>query len=640
MSTSKGWQFWIDRGGTFTDVVARNPSGDLSTVKLLSDNPEQYADAAVAGIRTALGLAFDAPIPDNTICAVKMGTTVATNALLERKGARTLLLIDHGFADLLSIGTQARPRLFDLAIRKPEPLYAAVEEVGGRVDCGGHTLTPLDEDATREMLVRRKLEGFEAVAIALIHAWQHPQNETKLADLARAAGFNQVSVSHEVSPLVGLVARGKTTSVDAYLSPIVRRYVDQVVTDLGAAPLYFMQSNGGLTHSAGFQGKDAILSGPAGGVVGAVRTAAAAGFDRVICFDMGGTSTDVSLYAGEFERTFDAEIAGVQIRAPMMAINTVAAGGGSILHFDGSRFRVGPDSAGANPGPACYRRGGPLTVTDANVMVGKIQPAHFPAIFGPRGDFPIDAGVVAERFAALALEVGVAAGEAQATFAPMDPRDVAEGFLRVAVSNMAQAIKQVSLEKGHDTRDFVLQSFGGAAGQHACLVADELGMEKVFIHPYEGVLSAYGMGLADQSVMRLQALERPLAQPALAEIQATAVDLAEKAISSLEGFGAVRATRTVYLRYDGTDNALAVRLPTEGLASIDALRSAFDQAHRARFGFSTPERSIVVESVSVEVTRSGETIQTAPLAPANTALMVVAVVPMWSAGSEHSAQLV
>ena len=640
-TTSSGWQFWIDRGGTFTDVVARNPSGHLSTVKLLSDNPEQYADAAVAGVRAALGLAFDAPIPGNSISAVKMGTTVATNALLERKGARTLLLMDRGFADLLSIGTQARPRLFDLAIRKPKPLYAAVEEVGGRVGCDGLSLTPMDEDAVCEMLVRRKSEGFEAVAIALIHAWQHPQSETRLADLARAAGFGQVSVSHQVSPLVGLVARGKTTTVDAYLSPILRGYVDRVVAELGAVPLYFMQSNGGLTHSAGFQGKDAILSGPAGGVVGAVRTAAAAGFDRVICFDMGGTSTDVSLYAGEFERTFDAEIAGVQIRAPMMAINTVAAGGGSILHFDGSRFRVGPDSAGANPGPACYRRGGPLTVTDANVMVGKIQPAHFPAIFGPRGDLPLDAGVVAERFAALALDVerAVAASGARAASASMDPRDVAEGFLRVAVSNMARAIKQVSLERGHDTRDFVLQSFGGAAGQHACLVADELGMETVFIHPYEGVLSAYGMGLADQSAMRLQALECPLAEPALADIQTTAVDLAEKANSSLEGSGAVSVTRTVYLRYGGTDNALAVRLPTDGLASLDALRSAFDHAHRARFGFSTPERAVVVESVSVEVTRSGEAIQMVALAPANTALAAVAVVPMWCAGREHSAQV-
>ena len=620
------WQFWIDRGGTFTDVVALSPSGRLSTVKLLSDNPEQYTDAAVAGIRTALGLSRDAPIPAGTISAVKMGTTVATNALLERTGARTLLITDRGFGDLLSIGTQARPRLFDLHIRKPEPLYAAVEEVGGRIDLEGRPLATLDEQSVLAMLRQRRDEGFEAVAISLLHAWQHPETETKLSRLAREAGFKQVSASHEVSPLVGFVARGKTTVVDAYLSPVLRRYVDQVVRELGEVPLYFMQSNGGLTHAGGFQGKDAILSGPAGGVVGAVRTATAAGFERVIAFDMGGTSTDVSVFAGSFERTFDAEVAGVQLRAPMMSINTVAAGGGSILHFDGGRFQVGPDSAGANPGPACYRRGGPLTVTDANVMVGKIRPEYFPAIFGPHGDLPIDVAVVRQRFATLAREVGAATGSA----APPDPRDVAEGFLEIAVANVAQAIKQVSVEKGHDARDFVLQSFGGAAGQHACRVADELGMETVFIHPYEGVLSAYGMGVADRSAMRQQSIERPL-EAATPEVESVVLELAGKAVADLEGIGEVRVLRTVYLRYTGTDTALPVPLDAH------SLRAAFDQVHRARFGFSTPERELTVESVSVEAVRTSPTPLRPALAQAKSAAVALGATAIWTEGRQQTA---
>ena len=623
------WQFWIDRGGTFTDVVARGPDGRLKTVKLLSENPESYADPAVAGICAALGLPFDAAIPAGAIEAVKMGTTVATNALLERKGARTLLLVDHGFADLLSIGTQARPRLFDLQIRKPEPLYTAVEEVGGRSDAQGRTLVPIDETAVSEMLSRRRAEGFEAIAIALAHAWQFPQAERRLEVLAREAGFSQVSVSHAVSPLLGLVSRANTTVVDAYLSPVLHRYVDRVVGAIGTAPLYFMQSNGGLTHAAGFQGKDAILSGPAGGVVGAARTAAAAGFDRVIGFDMGGTSTDVSLYAGKLERAFDTEVAGVPMRVPIIAINTVAAGGGSILQFDGSRLRVGPASAGANPGPACYRRGGPLTVTDANVMVGKIQAAHFPAIFGPRGNLPLDTAVVAERFGLLAAQIAAATGKAQ------DPRAVAEGFLRIAVANMARAVKQVSLEKGHDVADFTLQCFGGAAGQHACLVADELGMDTVMIHPYAGVLSAYGMGLADQSAMRHQAIERALETQVSEFLAATALTLAAAATDALEGAGRASVTRTAYLRYEGTDTALPVNV-----GSLEEMLRAFDIAHRAHFGFSTPERAIVVESLAVEATLSGEVI-TLPALEKRSApgLEPLGVVELWSGGKQHDARV-
>lgn len=621
------WQFWIDRGGTFTDVVARSPDGGLTTFKLLSENPESYADPAIAGICTAFGLPFDAVVPEEQIDAVKMGTTVATNALLEGTGARTLLLVDHGFADLLSIGTQARPRLFDLQIRKPEPLYTAVEEVGGRLDAKGRTLVPIDAASVDAMLMRRKEEGYEAVAIALAHAWQFPQSESRLAELARGAGFEQVSVSHVVSPLLGLVLRAKTTVVDAYLSPVLHRYVDQVVGALGRAPLYLMQSNGGLTHAGGFQGKDAILSGPAGGVVGAVRTAEAAGFHRIICFDMGGTSTDVSLYAGKFERAFDTEVAGVPVRVPIMAINTVAAGGGSILQFDGSRYRVGPASAGASPGPACYRRGGPLTITDANVMVGKLQPAYFPAIFGPHGDLPIDAATVAERFAALSSEIAAATGKAQ------DPRAVAEGFLRVAVANMAQAVKQVSLEKGHDVADFTLQCFGGAAGQHACLVADELGVKTVMIHRFAGVLSAYGMGLADQSAIRHQAIERPLEPNSLTAIEASADKLARSACAALEGAGAAKVTRTAYLRYVGTDTSLPV-----DSGSLEQMREAFDVAHRAHFGFSTPERAIMVESLVVEALRVGEPVSMPALQGRSGPMCVpLAVVALWSGGARHEA---
>ena len=649
-----GWQFWIDRGGTFTDVVARAPDGRLSTVKLLSENPTRYQDPAVAGICVALGLSPAATLPDGVIASVRMGTTVATNALLERTGARTLLLIDAGFADLLLIGTQARPRLFDLCIRKPQPLFAAVEEVGGRVDAAGRVLMPVDEAAVRAMLMRRKAEGLEAVAIALAHAWQFPDSERRLAELAREAGFRQVSVSHVVSPLLGLLARANTTVVDAYLSPVLREYVDRVVAAV-RAPLYFMQSNGGLTHAAGFQGKDAILSGPAAGVVGAARTAEAAGFARVIGFDMGGTSTDVSLYAGQWQRAFDTELAGVQLRVPMMAIHTIAAGGGSILHFDSGRFRVGPDSAGADPGPACYRHGGPLTVTDANVMVGKLQAAHFPAIFGPDGTLPLDAEAVKTGFTALAAEVS------RATGTPQDARAVAEGFLRIAVANMARAIKQVSLEKGHDVADFVLQCFGGAAGQHACLVADELGMQTVMIHPYAGVLSAYGMGLAEQTAMRHQAIERALSDAVLGGIRGCADELAAAAAhsladtdaagadaagvharaqaagarggSSMEGKGPVRVMRTVHLRYEGSDTALPIEL-----GEVEQMRAAFDAAHRAYFGFSTPDRGLIVESVSVEAVRRGEAVS-APLLDSTRqgSAAPVDVVTLWSGDREHEA---
>ena len=614
-----GWQFWIDRGGTFTDIIARDPAGRLSAHKLLSENPEQYRDAAVAGIRGVLGLAAGAAIPPGTIDAVKMGTTVATNALLERRGERTLLVVGRGFADALRIGNQARPRLFDLEVRLPTLLHERVVEIPGRFDVHGAEIEPLDEAAARSAFAAAVADGIRACAIVLLHAWKYPAHEQRLAELAREAGFSQVSASYATSPLLRLIPRGDTTVVDAYLSPILRRYVEQVASELPGVKLYFMQSSGGLADAAAFGGKDAILSGPAGGIVGAARTAEAAGIDRIIGFDMGGTSTDVALYDGAFERAFETAVAGVRIRAPMMAINTVAAGGGSVLHFDGSRYRVGPDSAGANPGPASYRRGGPLTVTDANVMVGKIQPAHFPAIFGPDGDQPLDAAVVREKFAALVPG--------------QDGRAVAEGFLRIAVANMANAIKQVSLEKGHDAARFALQCFGGAGGQHACLVADELGMDTVFIHPFAGVLSAYGMGLADQAVLREQAVEAELGD--VTTLHPLADQLAADATAALAEQGADPATvhveRRLHLRYAGTQAALEVPLGPDA-------RDAFTAVHRTRFGFATPERPVIVEAIAVEAIAPGERVVEPALAHRTAgAPDAIDRVAVWTGGAEHAA---
>jgi 5-oxoprolinase (ATP-hydrolysing) len=516
----RGWQFWIDRGGTFTDIVARRPDGAITTLKLLSDNPERYRDAAIAGIRQILGSR-----KGETIDAVKMGTTVATNALLERKGERTVLFTTRGFRDALRIAYQNRPRLFDRHIALPEMLYEKVVEVEERVGARGNVFLPLNEDRTLSDLKTAFAEGFRSIAIVLMHGYRFPAHEAKLAEMAKAAGFAQISVSHKVSPLMKLVGRGDTTVVDAYLSPILRRYVERVAGELGDARLLFMQSSGGLTDARRFQGKDAILSGPAGGIVGAARTARMAGFERIIGFDMGGTSTDVSHYAGEFERELETKVAGVRMRAPMMSIHTVAAGGGSILHFDGARYRVGPDSAGANPGPASYRRGGPLTVTDANIMLGKIQPKHFPHVFGPQGNEALDFAVVEEKFQELQKRIGDGRSAEQ----------VAEGFVEIAVGNMANAIKHISVQRGHDVTAYTLCCFGGAAGQHACLVADALAMTRVFIHPYAGVLSAYGMGLADQTAMREQAIELRLGEKTLGDLE----DWAGKLAIDARGSGGV-----------------------------------------------------------------------------------------------------
>ncbi|WP_306397532.1 hydantoinase B/oxoprolinase family protein [Telluria beijingensis] len=587
------WQFWIDRGGTFTDIVARRPDGQLVTHKLLSENPEQYRDAAVAGIRHLLGVAAGEPLPAAGVEAVKMGTTVATNALLERKGEPTALAITRGFRDALRIAYQNRPRLFDRHIVLPELLYAQVVEIDERMGARGDVVLPLDEAGARAGLQQAFDAGLRSLAIVFMHGYRHTAHEAAVARIAREIGFTQVSVSHEVSPMMKLVARGDTTVVDAYLSPILRRYVDQVAGELPGVNLQFMQSNGGLTDARAFQGKDSILSGPAGGIVGMVRASRLAGFEKVIGFDMGGTSTDVSHFSGEFERVFETQVAGVRMRAPMMSIHTVAAGGGSILHFDGSRYRVGPDSAGANPGPASYRRGGPLAVTDCNVMLGKVQPNYFPRLFGPRGDEALDADAVRARFDEMADRIGAATGERPA------PEAVAEGFIQIAVGNMANAIKQISVQRGHDVTEYALTSFGGAGGQHACLVADALGMKTVFIHSLAGVLSAYGMGLADQTAMREQAVEEKLSDAALDALATRLSTLGEAARGQLlkQGVeaGSIALVERVHLRYEGTDSALVVQFD-----DVACMQAQFEQAYKRRYSFLMPSRALVVEAVSVE----------------------------------------
>jgi 5-oxoprolinase (ATP-hydrolysing) len=594
------WQFWIDRGGTFTDIVAKRPDGALVTHKLLSENPDRYRDAALHGIRELLGLPTDAKLVGQPIEAVKMGTTVATNALLERKGERVVLAITRGFGDQLRIGYQNRPKLFVRKIVLPELLYERVIEIDERVTAQGEVLLRLDRDKARAALQRAFADGIRAVAIVLLHGYRYHDHELALAEIARELGFTQISVSHLASPLMKIVGRGDTTVVDAYVSPILRRYVDRVAGELQARDdagprLMFMQSNGGLVDARFFQGKDAILSGPAGGVVGVARTAEMAGFRQIIGFDMGGTSTDVTLYNGEYERTFETLVAGVRMRAPMMKINTVAAGGGSILGFDGARFRVGPESAGASPGPACYRRGGPLCVTDANVMAGKIVPEFFPKVFGPNGDQALDAEVVRSKFAELAARV------TRETGVQRSPEQVADGYLAIAVENMANAIKQISIQRGYDVTRYTLACFGGAGGQHACRVADALGMTTVFIHPLAGVLSAYGMGLADLRVLREKAIEARLEQallPALErDLDALAVDGEAEMRRQGIAEAKIEVERKLHLKYEGTDSTLIV-----AHGALEAVCEAFASAHRQRYGFMMPDKAVIVEAVAVEVT--------------------------------------
>jgi len=620
-SEEKTWQFWIDRGGTFTDIVGKSPAGELFTHKLLSENPGHYKDAAVAGIRYLLGLQAHEDVTPLRVGCVKMGTTVATNALLERKGERTLLVTTRGFRDALRIAYQNRPRLFDRHIVLPELLYCAVVEAQERMSAQGEVIEPLNAAHLRIQLKAQFDSGIRSVAIVFMHAYRYEQHEALAAKLASDIGFTQISTSHQTSPLMKFVSRGDTTVVDAYLSPILRRYVEQVASEMPGVKLMFMQSSGGLTDAHAFAGKDAILSGPAGGIVGMARTAEGAGHDRVIGFDMGGTSTDVSHFAGQFEREFETQVAGVRMRAPMMSIHTVAAGGGSLLQFDGARLRVGPQSAGANPGPASYRRGGPLTVTDANVLVGKVQAEFFPAVFGPLGDQRLDAEVVAAQFASLSKQI------------KRSPEVIADGFLRIAVQQMANAIKKISVARGYDVTRYTLQCFGGAGGQHACMVADALGMQQVYVHPLAGVLSAYGMGLADQSLIREQAVELRLTQEAMPQLMAPLKNLSLAARESLEkqSLGEfIQLHERVHVRYEGSDSALMV--PMGSLAEITA---QFEAAYRQRFAFLMTGKALVVEAVSVEAVIRGDTPVELPQ-PLNSLrdVPVRAKVRMFSAGSD------
>ena len=593
------WEFWIDRGGTFTDVVARNPNGEILVHKLLSENPEQYPDSSIQGVRDILGIKNGESVPVDEIAALKMGTTVATNALLERKGEPTLLVTTRGFKDALRIGYQNRPDLFALHIELPEMLYSEVLEVDERVGAHGGVLTPLDESSAEVGLRSFYHKGIRSIAIVLMHGYRYHDHENRLAAIAKSIGFTQISISHEASPLMKLVSRGDTTVVDAYLSPILTKYINQVASELdGLADLggrlMFMQSSGGLTEAGFFQGKDAILSGPAGGVVGMARVCVAAGFNKVIGFDMGGTSTDVSHYDGEFEKAFETHVAGVRLRAPMMLIHTVAAGGGSILHFDGARYRVGPDSAGAFPGPASYRNGGPLTVTDCNVMLGKLQPDFFPKLFGSEANGALDKKTCETKFAVLAEEIASKTGNDRR------PEQVAEGFLSIAVQNMANAVKKISVQRGYDVTEYTLCCFGGAGGQHACLVADALAMKSILIHPFAGALSAYGMGLADTVVGRQQAIERVLNDECLSDLRELFDQLQQDGTEKIARQGEDRENLNyrclLHIRYQGSDTTLVTRQST-----LNNVTSEFERLHKMRFGFTSPDKDMIVESIEVEV---------------------------------------
>ncbi len=603
-SKNEKWQFWIDRGGTFTDIVARKPDGQLIAHKLLSVDPEHYEDAAMHGIRTLLGIEPESTMPTEMISSIKMGTTVGTNALLERKGEPTALLITEGFRDALRIGYQNRPDIFALKIELPDLLYDEVIEIKERYSASGEELIALDMENAAKGLEKIYSRGIRSLAIVLMHAYRYPEHELQLREIAEGIGFTQISLSHEVSPLMKLISSGETTVVDAYLSPVLRRYIDMIADTLEAGgdytKLMFMQSNGGLVEAAQFKGKDCILSGPAGGIVGAVETSAMAGFEKVVTFDMGGTSTDVAHYNGEYERSFETEVAGVHLRSPMLYIHTVAAGGGSILHFDAGRFRVGPDSAGSDPGPACYRKGGPLTITDCNLMLGKIDPQHFPHVFGHSADMPLDAGVVKEKFSALAEEVSIFTGETHSA------EQVAEGFLKIAIENMANAIKKISIQRGYDIKDYVLCCFGGAGAQHACGVADVLGIKRILIHPFAGVLSAYGMGLADQRIMKEHAVEKKLGRELIAEIRGIATELEksgrEEMLMQDVADKDISALHKVHVKYQDAGTSIIVDLGNE-----EEIRNHFENEHKSRFGFTMENKELVIEAVSTEVIGAGET---------------------------------
>ena len=629
---------FADRGGTFTDIVAvTNNESTINQLanhpqrflivplpnqqwvivyKLLSENPDRYQDAAIQGIRDILGISNSESIPTQEIEVVKMGTTVATNALLERKGDRVLLAITKGFKDALRIGYQNRPDIFARHIVLPSMLYEQVVEVNERYDAKGNELIPVDVEAVKQDLQAVYNTGIRSCAIALMHSYNYPQHEQQISKIAQNIGFTQISISHQVSPLMKLVSRGDTTVVDAYLTPILRRYVDSVASQLPGVKLMFMKSDGGLVDAQQFQGKDSILSGPAGGIVGAVQTSLRGGFDAIITFDMGGTSTDVAHFNGEYERQLDSEIAGARMRVPVLAIHTIAAGGGSILTFDGSSYRVGPESAGSNPGPACYRRGGKLAVTDANVMLGKIHPQYFPAVFGHDGNLPLDKDVVTEKFIQLAQDIEAATGNKPT------PEQVAAGFIAIAVESMANAVKKISLQRGYDVTNYALCCFGGAGAQVACLIADTLGMKKIFLHPYAGVLSAYGMGLADVRAIREAGVEKVLDVELLGELRGLMERLESQGRGELvtqtqpaeAGFVCVapgfslrdnnkEVLRKVNLKYEGTNSILGV----DFVADVEMMREEFEREHKLRYGFVQSEKNLIVESVSVEVIQKMDT---------------------------------
>jgi 5-oxoprolinase (ATP-hydrolysing) len=611
---------FADRGGTFTDLVAVTDNqaiiDRLSThperflivplpnqqwvivYKLLSENPEQYQDAAIQGIRDIIGISSNEPIPTDIIEVVKMGTTVATNALLERKGDRVVLVITKGFKDALRIGYQNRPNIFARHIVLPTMLYEQVVEVDERYDARGNELISVNIEQVRTDLQAVYNSGIRSCAIVFMHSYQYPQHEQQVAQVAQEIGFTQISISHQVSPLMKLVSRGDTTVVDAYLTPILRRYVNQVASQLPGARLMFMKSDGGLTDAQQFQGKDSILSGPAGGIVGAIQTSKRAGFELVITFDMGGTSSDVAHFKGEYERQLDSEIAGARMRVPVLDIHTIAAGGGSILFFDGSSYRVGPESAGSNPGPACYRRGGRLAVTDANVMLGKIHPQYFPSVFGIDGNLPLDKGVVIDKFTQLAADIKVVTGNHRT------PEQVAAGFIAIAVENMANAIKKISLQRGYDVTRYVLCCFGGAGAQVACLIADTLGMKTIFLHPYAGVLSAYGMGLADVRAIRETGVEQPLTRALILQLQKLMGNLEIQARNQVSANEAVEElVRKVNLKYEGTNSTLTVNFALD----MVVMREEFEVEHKSRYGFIELDKTLIVESISVEVIQKMDT---------------------------------
>ena len=597
MNSSSQWQFYIDRGGTFTDVVAKTPQDKIIVYKLLSENPEQYRDAPIQGIRDLMGIPQDRPIPTEQIEVVKMGTTVATNALLERKGDRVVLLITKGFKDALRIGYQNRPDIFARQIVLPSMLYETVIEIEERYDAEGNELKSVNKQQVRQDLQTVFNTGIKSCAIVLMHGYRYPQHELEVAEIAREIGFTQISISHQVSPLIKLVSRGDTTVVDAYLTPILRHYIDRIASQLPNTEIMFMKSSGGLVNADNFQGKDSILSGPAGGIVGAVKTSQKEGFNQIVTFDMGGTSTDVAHYAGEYERELDSEIAGARMRVPVLAIHTIAAGGGSILSFDGMSYRVGPESGGANPGPACYRRGGKLTVTDANLMLGKIHPQYFPAVFGKDANLPLDREIVITKFKQLAETINTATGNY-----PTLER-VASGLIAIAVANMANAVKKISLQKGYDITQYVLCCFGGAGAQVACLIADTLGITKIFIHSYAGVLSAYGVGLADIRTNKVVSVEITLSPDIIPQLESLLKSLEETGKREQKTGNKELVVRKVNLKYEGTDSTLTVDFNSD----VAMMQQDFATEHKTRYGFIQPEKELIVESASVELVRQMDT---------------------------------